>query len=126
MSFQSPLDRSSLKKSLQALMLSRDILLTISSVASKWRPKSLGVVPWAGSILMHTSTPFLAMSTDLWSNSMDETTPISTNCTKKKKRLQQTEHKKKLPITRLPTPISTNCTEKKLPAKSVQFRHSHS
>jgi len=54
-------------------------LLTRKSFSSKCRPNILGASPGMGSILMHTSCPFLALSTVLWLLSMLVTTPKSTN-----------------------------------------------
>ena len=54
-------------------------LLTRKSFSSKCRPNILGASPGMGSILMHTSCPFLALSTALWLLSMLVTTPKSTN-----------------------------------------------
>lgn len=54
-------------------------LLTRKSFSSKCRPNIFGASPGMGSILMHTSCPFLALSTALWLLSMLVTTPKSTN-----------------------------------------------
>ena len=54
-------------------------LLTRKSFSSKCRPNILGASPGIGSILMHTSCPFLALSTALWLFSILVTTPKSTN-----------------------------------------------
>lgn len=65
-------------------------LLTRKSFSSKCRPNILGASPGMGSILMHTSCPFLALSTVLWLLSMLVTTPKSTNWKNDTMKLQKT------------------------------------